>query len=136
MEFEKLLIKRYNHWEVYLHENQCYLGRSYIWAIRDNVVDFFDMNEEEKREYFQVGKELKTALLTSFNPDLFNYATLANTSPHLHTHVIPRYKDKREFMGIIFKDERWGRNYAPYDREFKLTESKLLEIKNRIQLIL
>ena len=51
-----------------------------------------------------------------------NYAALSNTSPAIHVHIIPRYQDPREFSGVIFKDARWGSNYAPYDRSFELEE--------------
>jgi len=28
MDYEKLKIKSYKYWDLYLHENQCYLGRT------------------------------------------------------------------------------------------------------------
>lgn len=133
MNYEKLLIKRYKFWEVYLHENQCYLGRVYIWAIRKDALEFFDMTEEEENEYFKIGRELKETLKILFNPDLYNYATLANVSIHLHTHFIPRYKEKRELFGFEFKDEKWGQNYVPYNRDFILPEEILIKIKDLIK---
>ena len=133
MDYERLLIEEYTHWEVYLNENQCYLGKCYIWAKRENVIDFFDMTDDEKEEYFEIGIKLKLALGKIFRPDLYNYATLANVSPHLHTHVIPRYSSPREFKGIVFTDKRWGQNYAPYDKEFKISEEILMQIKDSIK---
>jgi len=132
MDYEKWLIKDYEHWGIYLHGNQYYLGRCYIWAKRENVLDFFDMNQEEQEEYFNIGRELKNALNNLFNPDLYNYATLANVSPHLHTHIIPRYKFQREMFGALFVDGRWGKNYAPYDKDFKIPEDTLIKIKDLI----
>ena len=131
MDYEKYLIKEYEHWKVYLHDNQCYLGRIYVWAKRKEALDFFDMTEEEIEEYFKVGKELKKVLSKLFQPDLFNYATLANVAAHLHTHIIPRYKSKREFLGTIFNDENWGQNYAPYRKDFKLSEEKFAKLGNK-----
>jgi len=132
MDYEKWLIKDYEHWGVYLHENQYYLGRCYIWAKRENALDFFDMSQEEQEEYFNIGRELKDVLNNLFNPDLYNYATLANVSPHLHTHVIPRYKDKRELSEITFVDGRWSKNYAPYNKDFKVPEDTLIKIRDLI----
>ncbi|MBU3913199.1 MAG: HIT domain-containing protein [Nanoarchaeota archaeon] len=132
MDYKKLLIKEYDYWEVYLNENQCYLGKVYIWAKRKDALDFFDMTDEEKEEYFKIGKKLKKVFKKLFNPDLYNYATLANVTPHLHTHVIPRYKDKRELFGTTFIDERWGKNYAPYNKDFKVAEDILIRIKEKI----
>jgi diadenosine tetraphosphate (Ap4A) HIT family hydrolase len=131
--YKELLIADFKHWEVYLHESQCYLGRSYIWAKRKDALDFFDMNDREIKEYYGVGKTLKKALNVAFKPDLYNYATLANVSPHLHTHVIPRYKTEREFSGIMFRDERWGKNYVPYDKSFKVEKEILFKIRDEIK---
>ncbi len=136
MDFEKLKIKEYEQWIVYLHQNQYYLGRMYIWARRENALDFMEMNEEEKKELFKIGQELKKALLLSFKPDLINYAILGNVAKHLHIHVIPRYSSNRAFDGIKFTDRQWGKNYAPYNYDFKVPETSLLKIKETIKSVL
>jgi diadenosine tetraphosphate (Ap4A) HIT family hydrolase len=132
--YNHLLIKEYNHWNVFLHESQYYLGRSYLWAKREQALDLFDMTKEEKEEYFKIGNELKGAFKKLFKPDLYNYATLANITPHLHTHFIPRYSSKREFGGVTFIDEKWGQNYAPYNKDFKVPKETLMKIKEAIKL--
>ncbi len=130
MDFSKFLIKNYEHWSVYLHENQYYLGRVYIWAKREDALDFFDMTNEEEEELFKIGKQIKTALKKLFSPDLYNYAALANIAPHLHLHLIPRYSSKKKFAGMVFEDERYGKNYAPYNYDFKTPEAVLAQLKN------
>lgn len=132
MDYRKDLIKEYKHWKIYIHRNQCYLGRVYMWAKREDALDFFDMTKEEQEEYFKIGRKIKKTLKKLFNPNLYNYATLANVACHLHTHIIPRYKDKRKMFGITFKDERWGRNYAPSNDDFKISEKVLMKIKEAI----
>lgn len=62
-----------------------------------------------------------------------NYAALSNTSPVIHVHLIPRYKESRAFAGGIFKDTRWGQNYAPYDKSFHLEESVLFQIRDALK---
>jgi diadenosine tetraphosphate (Ap4A) HIT family hydrolase len=45
-----------------------------------------------------------------FDPVKLNYLTLGNTVPHLHTHVVPRYRDDPapggpiEWMQIVSAD--------------------------------
>lgn len=131
--YAHLLIKRYKHWDVYLHENQYYLGRMYVWLKRQNVVDLFSVTQLEREELFKIGKELQTALEKTFKPDLYNYAALANVSAHLHLHYIPRYKCVRTFDGYEFKDERWGKNYAPYNYDFKVSETTLFAIRDALK---
>lgn len=126
-QYAKFLIKQGAYWEVYLHQNQHYLGRSYIWAKRPTALDFLEMTAEEQSEFFTIGRELKHVLDSLFKPDLYNYAAFANTSPHLHVHIIPRYKIPREFCSHSFIDQRWGRNYAPYDTP-PLSEELILSV--------
>ena len=92
-----------------------------------------DIKEEVREEFFQIGRHVKQALKTLFKPDKMNYAALSNTSPVIHVHIIPRYKDTKEFNGVTFKDMRWGQNYAPYDRSFVIEESTLFKIRDALK---
>jgi len=137
MNYDDLVIKSYKHWDVYLHENQCYIGRMFI-LLRDDqhVEDFLAIEDDVRDEFFQIGKELKKALKTLFKPDKMNYAALSNTSTKIHVHVVPRYQEPRQFDGLTFIDQRWGKNYAPYDRSFILDESVLVKIRDSIKNLL
>ncbi|MDP3882311.1 MAG: HIT family protein [Nanoarchaeota archaeon] len=132
-DYNLLQIHEGDNWEVFLHENQYFLGRVYLWAKRTDASDLMDMTQAEQQEFFDLGSRVKEALTSLFQPDLFNYAALSNNSPHLHVHFIPRYKTSREFAGQEFKDERWGKNYAPYDYDFKISEDKLLQVRDAIR---
>ena len=79
---------------------------------------------------------MKTALKTLFKPDKMNYAALSNVSEKIHVHFVPRYKEAREFGGVVFKDLRWGQNYAPYDRSFAIEEPILFKIRDALKEIL
>ena len=134
MDYEKLKIKSYKYWDLYLHENQCYLGRAFAQLREDaGVEDFLAIHGEARDEFFQIGEDLKKALKTLFQPDKMDYAALSNTSPKIHVHLVPRYQESREFAGVVFQDTRWGKNYAPYDRSFQLNESVLFQIRDTIQ---
>jgi diadenosine tetraphosphate (Ap4A) HIT family hydrolase len=133
MDYEQLKIKSYKHWDLYLHENQCYLGRVFVLLKDENIEDFLAIEGETREEFFQIGEDVKKVLKILFQPDKMNYAALSNTSPVIHVHIIPRYKEPREFAGIVFKDERWGKNYAPYDRSFASEESVLFQIRNTLR---
>jgi diadenosine tetraphosphate (Ap4A) HIT family hydrolase len=134
MDYEKLKIKSFKYWDLYLHENQCYLGRTFV-QLKDEsgIEDFLDIKGEVREEFFQIGQSVKKALKNLFKPDKMNYAALSNKSPVIHMHIIPRYKDAREFGGITFKDTRWGQNYAPYDRSFVLDEAILFKIRDALR---
>lgn len=134
MDYEQLKIKSYKHWNLYLHENQCYLGRVFVQLKDDNGVDdFLAIQGESREEFFFIGEQVKSALNILFQPDKMNYAALSNTSPVIHVHIVPRYKESREFAGMVFKDERWGQNYAPYDKSFVIEESVLHQIRDALK---
>lgn len=131
MDYDQLKIKSYKYWDVYLHENQCYLGTVFV-LLRDEagVEDFLSIEGEVRDEFFKIGKEIKKALKELFQPDKMNYAALSNTSPKIHVHLVPRYKDSREFNGFTFEDARYGKNYAPYDKSFELEMDMLIKIRD------
>ena len=133
MNFEDLLLGESGHWKVFLHKNQHYLGRSYVWAKGEEVTDLLDITPDERNDLFGISERVKKALTEIFNPDLFNYASLGNISSHLHLHIIPRYKTPREFGGQTFVDFNWGHNYAPYDYEFEVPEELLFKIRDKIR---
>lgn len=132
MDYDQLKIKSYKYWDVYLHENQCYLGRVFV-LLKDaqGVEDFLAIDGEVREEFFLIGKNVKKALRTLFQPDKMNYAALSNTSEKIHVHFVPRYKSMREFAGVVFNDVRWGKNYAPYE-PFTLEDSILFKIRDAL----
>lgn len=132
MDYKKLKIEKYKYWTIFFNKNQTNLGRTYIWCNRKDVVDFLDMTDKEKEEFFIISKKLRDALTKLFKPDLFNYASLGNITRHLHVHVIPRYASSRTFLGIIFKDRRFGKNYRT-NLKFKVPEKILLKIREHIK---
>ena len=137
MDCDLLKVKSYKHWDLFLHENQCYIGRVYLLLKnQEGVEDFLSIEGETREEFFRIGEELKKALKVLFQPDKMNYAALSNTSEHIHVHFVPRYKEGREFGGMVFNDARWGKNYAPYDRSFALPESILFQIRDALRCLL
>ncbi|MDH4330612.1 MAG: HIT domain-containing protein [Candidatus Moranbacteria bacterium] len=133
MDFEKLKIKDYKHWELYLHDPHYYLGSVYLWAKRDDEVDFLETTEEERKEFFEIARDVKKVLVDLFDVNGFNIANLQNKVNHLHVHIIPRYSSSRTVDGFEFVDENWGKMFYPYDEEIKVPETTLLKIVDEIK---
>ncbi len=131
-DFSKYLIKEYEYWSIYLHENQGYLGRCIIWCKRENAFDLTDTTEVEQIELFTVLRILREALIGIFGCDWLNYSFLGNEIRHLHGHVIPRYAKPKEFMGVVFEDKLYGHRYKA-DPSFIIPEKVFNEIKTKIQ---
>ncbi len=128
----KYLIKSYQYWDVKVHENQGYLGRCVIWCKRTDVEDLTDVTGPEMEEFLFLLRELRKASSQCFAPDWFNYAFLGNVVRHLHAHFIPRYAQKKTFMGTVFEDKFYGDNYRT-DHEFITSEDVLLEVRKLMQ---
>lgn len=134
IDYEELKIGSSTHWDIYLHENQCYLGRVVILLKQEEgVEDFLSIKDAVRDEFFEIGQKAKAALNTLFKPDKMNYAALSNVFEKIHVHCIPRYKEPREFSGTIFKDKRFGQNYAPYDRSFVIDTTILFKIRDAVK---
>ena len=135
MDYSKNLIKEYEYWSVYIHDNQGILGRLYVWCKREDALDLPDATEEEQEELFVILREVEKILTEIFKPDMFNYAFLGNFTHHLHGHILPRYAKPGIFNGETFFDKNWGHNYKT-EHNF-VTSPELLEavrskIKERI----
>ena len=131
--FTQYPIKSYKYWYVYLHKSQVYLGRCKIALKRQGELDpFLDTTPEEKAELHEIIVAIKAALDELYQPGLLNYANFRNTWHRCHWHVIPRYETEREFGGYKFIDSNWGKNYAPYDRGFKISEAVMQQIRSDI----
>lgn len=126
------IIKQYRYWTLYVHDNQQYLGRVYVWCRRENALDLMDATEEERKELFVILSQIKNALSTTFKPDWFNYAFLGNETQHLHGHIIPRYAIKKEFMGQVFEDKEWGHNWRT-DKSFVTPPEIVQAVKEALQ---
>lgn len=56
------------------------------------------LSDEEYERFMADLRTTSRALRAALQPDHMNYELLGNTNPHLHWHVVPRYKT----------DPRWG----------------------------
>jgi len=65
-----------------------------------HVASFFELTREEHKEMFELLTEAKVDLAKEFQPDAFNIgindgAAAGQTVPHVHMHLIPRFKGDR-----------------------------------------
>ncbi len=134
-DFSKNLIKGYKYWEIYVHENQGYLGRCVVWCKRDDALDLSDATPEEQAELFLVLRHLREAAQKAFQSDWFNYSFLGNEVRHLHGHFIPRYEKPKTFRGVTFVDKLYGHNYKT-DHEFQTPVELLAEVRDKYREIL
>lgn len=131
-DYEADIIAEFDHWKVYLHEDQRYLGRMYVALKREGEIDpFIDTTPSERNELQYIFNGLHTVLRDLYQPTRLNYSNLRNTWHHCHWHVVPRYDTPREVAGTEFVDENIGKNWSPYT-DFKVPEPTFARIKQDI----
>lgn len=72
-----------------------------IWHA--HVAEMTDLDAEQRGQLMHAVFAVESALRRCLAPDKINLASLGNVVPHLHWHVIPRYRDDRHFPNPI-----WG----------------------------
>lgn len=72
-----------------------------IWAA--HLREMTDLSASERRHLMDVVFAVESALRQVLHPDKINLASLGNLVPHVHWHVIPRYRHDRHFPNPI-----WG----------------------------
>jgi len=73
-----------------------------IWHA--HVAEMSDLSDHERDELLAVVLEVERTQREVLAPDKINWAAFGNMVPHLHWHVIPRWRDDRHFPEPV-----WGK---------------------------
>jgi diadenosine tetraphosphate (Ap4A) HIT family hydrolase len=71
-----------------------------IWSA--HVAEMTDLADAERAHFMRVVFALEAALRALLRPDKINLASLGNVIPHLHWHVIPRFRDDPHFPNPVW----------------------------------
>jgi diadenosine tetraphosphate (Ap4A) HIT family hydrolase len=66
-----------------------------IW--NEHVKELTDRPSADRNAFMEAVFALEAALRQALQPEKMNVASLGNLTPHLHWHVIPRYRDDPTF---------------------------------------
>jgi len=58
-----------------------------------HIKELSELDEKEYIYLFTLAKALEKEIINILNPDKINIASLGNMTPHVHIHIIPRYKN-------------------------------------------
>ena len=71
-----------------------------IW--QKHVAEMSELTVSERQHFHTVVYAAERAVRTVMQPDKINLASLGNVVPHLHWHVIPRWRDDSQFPAPIW----------------------------------
>ncbi len=99
-----------------------------IWT--DHVREMTDLAPAERGHLMDVVFAVESAIRAVLAPDKINLASLGNVTPHLHWHVVPRFRDDRHFPNAI-----WGAAQRDGRRTFRadLLERLRSEVGGRLR---
>jgi diadenosine tetraphosphate (Ap4A) HIT family hydrolase len=108
---------------LYLFREQTYRGRCVV-ALDAHKTELFRLDRDTLGRFSQDVSTVAATLQRAFRPDKINYAIFGDLVPHLHYHVVPKYKNAQD----------WGRPCAlPPSPEQYLTEEGYREIIGTIK---
>ena len=98
-------------------------------VLNEHIREMTDLPAERRRRMMDVVFAVERAIRELFSPDKINLASLGNMTPHLHWHVIPRWRDDRHFPEPIWgstRREEAAARPAVSDETLRLTLQQLL----------
>ena len=91
--------------EVYLERRSRLPGYCIVVWRHGHIAEPADLGSAQAGGYWEEVLAVGRAVRERFDPVKLNYLTLGNTVPHLHTHVLPRYRDDPAPGGPIAWEE-------------------------------
>ena len=81
--------------------------------LKRHVAEMSELDAGDARRLMDTVLATERALRTALQPDKVNLASLGNVVPHLHWHVVPRWRDDSHFPAPIWAAPQ--RTAAPHD---------------------
>ena len=110
---------------VYLFKEQSHKGRCIV-AYKEHIGDIAELGDKDIAGYYQDVAKVSRALHKIFEPDKINYGAYGDTAKHIHTHLVPKYKNEFE----------WGGIFAMNPDKVYLTDSEYAEMISKIRVLL
>ncbi len=106
-----------NSWNIGLGNNQAYLGRAYA-TLRTHKSSLSELNQSEWQEFKEIVRKLEKAYKVAFGAEPLNWGCNMNNAfralpgnPHVHWHIIPRYKQATVIGDTTYEDPLYGEFY-------------------------
>ncbi len=91
-----------------------------------------DLPQKERMQIMNVLFAVESAVRTLFQPDKINLASLGNQTPHVHWHLIPRWRDDRHFPQPVWAmPQRPKSHLGPMVNSQQLGEQIIAALRTR-----
>lgn len=101
-----------------------------IW--NRHIAEMTDLTYGEREHLMSLVFAVEEAVRHVMHPDKVNIAALGNMVPHIHWHVIPRYKDDAFFPGSVWSERTQKIPATILEARMRLTHDLPAAIKSAI----
>lgn len=115
-----------------LNRDQYFRGYSFV-VFKEHETELYRLSEEERVGFYRDMLKVAQALDRVFKPDKMNYEVLGNKIPHLHWHLIPRYKSESFWGEPVWSNPHLERRLR-YSEYQKIIGQIRAEISNQARL--
>jgi len=84
-----------------------------------HIKEFSELSDEETVKLTLLVKKIEKIMINTLNPDKINIAALGNMVPHLHIHIIPRFKNDPWWPGATFCEKKRDFSYPVTHKEIE-----------------
>jgi diadenosine tetraphosphate (Ap4A) HIT family hydrolase len=81
-----------------LNPDQLFQGYVFL-TLKWHAEELFELDDKDRKRFLEDMSQVSKAMARALKPDKMNYELLGNGMPHLHWHLVPRYRS----------DPFWGR---------------------------
>ena len=104
--YPESVIYEYNSWVVLMRPQQVTLG-SIVLACKGEYTSLAEVPANVYSELSEITSHIEQTLSQLFRFDKINYLLLMMRDKYVHFHVIPRYANSRNALGMEFYDKSW-----------------------------
>jgi diadenosine tetraphosphate (Ap4A) HIT family hydrolase len=98
-----LRIAELEHCHVMLNGDQFFPGYTFVFT-KNHVTELFHLDKEVREAFMEEVTATACALYNLFKPAKMNYELLGNMVPHIHWHLVPRFRDERLWPRPIWSE--------------------------------
>ncbi len=99
--------------------------------LNSHIKEMSDLSEANAYQIFKALYNTESIVKKIFAPDKMNLASLGNVVPHVHWHIIPRYKNDKHYPNPIW-GEITNKDYKPNEVLFHLERRLIYELKHEL----
>jgi diadenosine tetraphosphate (Ap4A) HIT family hydrolase len=100
----------------FLHPDQASRGRCLV-TLREHYTELFQLTPAMRTALMDDVARVAEALFRALRPIKINYELLGNLVPHIHWHIVPRFRDDGSYPKPIWTAPQAPRTLAAAERD-------------------